>query len=96
MLPYLAQGGVMALEDAVVLADVLKQETDPTSAFAKYESQRRWRAIRVQQLSWRNGRIYHLRPPLSWGRDAVLRLVPGARLMAGFDWLYGWQPPPHR
>jgi salicylate hydroxylase len=95
MLPYLAQGGVMALEDAVVLADALKQN-DPTSAFAQYESLRRRRATRVQQLSQRNGRIYHLRPPLSWGRDAVLRIVPGARLMAGFDWLYGWQPPHRR
>ena len=93
MLPYLAQGGVMALEDAVVLAEALTREADPTSALAKYESLRCWRATRVQQLSQRNGRIYHWRPPLAWARDAVLRLVPGARLMAGFDWLYGWQPP---
>lgn len=93
MLPYLAQGGVMALEDAVVLADTLARESDPAAALAAYESQRRWRATRVQHLSWRNGRIYHLRPPLAWARNAVLRLVPGARLMAGFDWLYGWRPP---
>ena len=93
MLPYLAQGGVMALEDAVVLAEALTREADPTSALAKYESLRCWRATRVQQLSQRNGRIYHWRPPLAWARDAVLRLVPGARLMAGFDWLYGWRPP---
>ena len=35
-------------------------------------------------------------PPLSWARDAVLRLAPGAALMASYDWLYGWredQPP---
>jgi salicylate hydroxylase len=93
MLPYLAQGGVMALEDAVVLADALAHAIDPASAIARYENLRRWRTTRVQQLSHRNGRIYHLRAPLAWGRDAVLRLVPGARLMAGFDWLYGWQPP---
>jgi len=37
-----------------------------------------------------------MRPPLAWARDAVLRLVPGARLMAGFDWLYGWQSPAPR
>jgi salicylate hydroxylase len=84
---------VMALEDAVVLADALTSQSDPASAFAKYESLRRWRATRVQHLSWRNGRIYHMRPPLAWARDAVLRFAPGARLMAGFDWLYGWQPP---
>ena len=32
MLPYLAQGGVMALEDAVVLADALAHAIDPASA----------------------------------------------------------------
>ena len=93
MLPYLAQGGAMALEDAVVLADTLTREADETSALAAYERLRRARAARVQELSLRNGRIYHMRPPLAWARDAVLRLAPGARLMAGFDWLYGWQPP---
>ena len=92
MLPYLAQGGAMALEDAVVLADTLTREADETSALAAYERLRRVRATRVQRLSLRNGRIYHMRPPLAWARDAVLRLVPGTRLMAGFDWLYGWQP----
>jgi salicylate hydroxylase len=46
----------------------------------------------VQALSLRQGRIYHLRPPLAWARDAVLRLIPGTRLMAAYDWLYGWQP----
>ena len=62
-------------------------------ALAEYERLRRARARRVQELSLRNGRIYHMRPPLAWARDAVLRLAPGTRLMAGFDWLYGWQPP---
>jgi salicylate hydroxylase len=93
MLPYLAQGGAMALEDAVVLADALARDADETSALAEYERLRRARATRVQALSVRNGRIYHMRPPLAWARDAVLRLVPGTRLMAGFDWLYGWRPP---
>jgi salicylate hydroxylase len=93
MLPYLAQGGAMALEDTVVLADALTRETDATSALAEYERQRRARARRVQELSLRNGRIYHMRPPLAWARDAVLRFASGTRLMAGFDWLYGWQPP---
>jgi salicylate hydroxylase len=36
-------------------------------------------------------RIYHLSPPFSWARDAVLRLAPGPWLMAGYDWLYGWR-----
>jgi salicylate hydroxylase len=94
MLPYLAQGGVMALEDAVVLADAISRMGDSPAALANYETQRRRRTTRVQALSRRNGRVYHLPPPLAWARDAVLRLAPSTRLMAGLDWLYGWQPPP--
>jgi salicylate hydroxylase len=93
MLPYLAQGGVMALEDAVVLADAISRMGDTPAALANYETLRRQRTTRVQTLSRRNGRLYHLPPPLAWARDAVLRLAPSTRLMAGFDWLYGWQPP---
>jgi salicylate hydroxylase len=92
MLPYLAQGGAMALEDAVVLADALSQQEDAAAALTFYETLRRRRTTRVQALSRHNGRLYHLPPPLAWARDAVLRLVPGTRLMAGLDWLYGWQP----
>jgi salicylate hydroxylase len=92
MLPHLAQGGVLALEDAVVLADTLAAHPgNETQAFAAFEGKRRRRAARVQAMSRLNGRIYHLSPPLSWARDGVLRVLPGAWLMAGYDWLYGWR-----
>ena len=92
MLPHLAQGGVLALEDAVVLADALAAHPgNEAQAFTVFEIQRRRRAARVQTMSRLNGRIYHARPPLSWARDAVLRAVPGNWLMAGYDWLYGWR-----
>ena len=92
MLPYLAQGGVLALEDAVVLSACLDAHPeDEPGALRAFEARRRRRASRVQATSLRQGRIYHLRPPLMWARDAVLHLVPGAWLMAGYDWLYGWQ-----
>jgi 2-polyprenyl-6-methoxyphenol hydroxylase-like FAD-dependent oxidoreductase len=91
-LPYLAQGGVLALEDALVLATCLSgQVGDEAGAFRLFETLRRKRATRMQALSRRQGRIYHLPTALSWVRDAGLRLVPGAWLMAGYDWLYGWQ-----
>jgi salicylate hydroxylase len=89
MLPYLAQGGVLALEDALVLARCLAESDEP-SALHRYEEQRRRRATRVQAVSLRNGRVYHLQPPLSWVRNATLRTAPGTWLMGGFDWLYGW------
>jgi salicylate hydroxylase len=93
MLPYLAQGGVLALEDAVVLADCLHASADPCAALASFEARRAARARRVQRASVRQGRIYHLPPPLSWARDAVLQAAPAPWLMAGYDWLYGWHPP---
>jgi len=95
MLPYLAQGGVLALEDAQVLARCLAEwAADPAAAFARFEAERRQRAERVQAASRRQGRIYHLPPPASWARDAALRLLPGRWLMAGYDWLYGWRGEP--
>jgi salicylate hydroxylase len=92
MLPHLAQGGVLALEDAVALADALAAHPDnDTQGFLAFEKNRRQRAARVEAMSALNGRIYHLAPPLSWARNGVLRLLPGNWLMAGYDWLYGWR-----
>jgi salicylate hydroxylase len=93
MLPYLAQGGVLALEDALVLGRLLGTHAGEESrAFSLFGAQRRVRAARVQAQSLRQGRLYHLSPPLSWARDAGLRLVPGSWLMAAYGWLYGWRP----
>ncbi|MFZ1104288.1 MAG: FAD-dependent monooxygenase [Hyphomicrobiaceae bacterium] len=93
MLPYLAQGGALALEDAIVLAGCIHAAADPEAALVRFEALRAARAGQVQAASLRQGRIYHLPPPLSWARDAVLALAPGSRLMAGYDWLYAWRPP---
>jgi len=98
MLPYLAQGGALALEDAIMLADCLRQPgpepgPEPAAALTRFEALRAARARRVQVASLRQGRIYHLAPPLSWARDAVLALAPAPWLMAGYDWLYAWRPP---
>ncbi|MFO1121306.1 MAG: FAD-dependent monooxygenase [Hyphomicrobiales bacterium] len=46
-LPYLAQGAVMALEDAVVLARELGSVGSPPEAFARYEADRRPRTARA-------------------------------------------------
>jgi salicylate hydroxylase len=93
MLPHLAQGGALALEDGLVLGRLLGPESaDINASLRRFEAQRRKRITRVEVLSRRNGRLYHLAQPLAWGRDAVLRWLPGHRLMAGYDWLYGWRP----
>jgi salicylate hydroxylase len=92
MFPYLAQGGVLALEDAIVLAQLLTEGGDDAVALSKFSEARRARARRVQEASRRNGWIYHLSGPMALARNAVMAATPGATLMAGLDWLYGWRP----
>jgi len=92
VLPFLAQGAVMALEDAVTLASSLSRRPgDVESALATYESARRQRVQRVADASRRNGRIYHMSGATALARNTTMRLAPPARVMAGFDWLYGWR-----
>jgi salicylate hydroxylase len=94
VLPFLAQGAVMAIEDAVVLADLLAAHSDQIgAAFILYEMYRRPRTQTVQGTARRNGQIYHLSGVGAVARDLALRAVPPARMMARYDWLYGWQPP---
>jgi salicylate hydroxylase len=93
MLPYLAQGGAFAMEDALSLAHSLGASTGIPEALNTYAGTRRARADRAQAASLRQGRIYRFSPPLSSARDVALRLVPGALIMRGLDWLYRWRPP---
>lgn len=92
MLPFLAQGATMALEDAWVLADALARAPDPAAGLAAYADRRQARAGRVQAAAARNGRVFHLGQPLQGAARLALRLASGAaptRLLARFDWLYG-------
>ncbi len=92
VLPFLAQGGGLALEDAVVLAAaVASNRGQPQMALANYQAQRLARAKRVQTAARRNGRIYHMSGLPALARNAVLSIVPPRRLMTAYDWLYGWQ-----
>ena len=88
VLPYLAQGAGLAIEDAITLAARLKG-VDPASAFALYESLRAQRAARVQAQAVRFGRIYHLGRPAAFARNFVLRRRRPEAFLRGFDWLYG-------
>ena len=91
MLPYLAQGAGMAIEDAAELARCLKDAT-PANAPQQLQvfAQARWqRNARVQARAVRNGQIFHAAGPVRLGRDMGLRLM-GARLM-DVPWLYGYR-----
>lgn len=94
MLPFLAQGAGMAIEDAAVLADKLgKSLDDPANALRAYEGARWHRTYRAQHLSRRQGNIYGLSGPQAFVRDLAMRAIGGERLRARNNWIYDWQPP---
>jgi salicylate hydroxylase len=93
MLPFLAQGAAIAIEDAAVLArELARSSVDCAAALRSYESERRPRTARVQREARRNDFSYHLRQPAAFIRDAVMRAVGGERLLAHYDWIYQWRP----
>jgi salicylate hydroxylase len=94
MLPFLAQGASMAIEDAVVVADMLdKYLDDPADALRAYEGARWHRTARAQQFSRRQSRIYGLTGPEAFARNLAMRAMGGEKLRARYDWLYSWRPP---
>jgi 2-polyprenyl-6-methoxyphenol hydroxylase-like FAD-dependent oxidoreductase len=89
VLPYLAQGAALAIEDAVALATSLAESRgDVSRAFPLYEMIRQGRARRVALRSERNGKHYHMAGALRVARNLMLRHRPGERLLGRFDWLY--------
>ena len=87
MLPYLAQGAGMAIEDAQTLGQALATAGATTKALAQYAQARWQRNARVQKRSLRNAWIFHATGPVRWGRDLAMRAL-GERLL-DLPWLYG-------
>jgi len=89
VLPYLAQGAALAIEDAVTLAACIEAwPGDPPAAFRRYEGLRRPRVARVQRLSRRYGWLYHMRGPLRPARNLILERRSEETALRRFDWLY--------
>lgn len=64
MLPFMAQGAAMAIEDACVLADeIIRQPQNLTEALHAYEHRRKPRTTMMQQVSRANARLFHLSGP---------------------------------
>ncbi len=91
MLPFMAQGGAMAIEDAWVLSYMLTSTPERDQALARYEMARKARVTRVWKEAARNGHIYHLTGAMAFARNAVLRAQSGSAMLARYDWLYGWK-----
>ena len=94
MLPFLAQGAGMAIEDAALLAAMLgRYRDDPPDALRGYEGKRRHRTERAQAMSRKQGRIYGMSGPEALARNVAMRPLGGEKLLARQDWLYSWRVP---
>jgi salicylate hydroxylase len=62
MLPFMAQGASMAIEDGWVLAACLAERPEAIpEALMRYEARRKPRTTLLQNISRRNGALYHMR-----------------------------------
>jgi salicylate hydroxylase len=93
MVPYLAQGAGMAIEDAAALAWALGEPSgsqslvnDVPAQLQRYAQARWQRNAQVQARAIKNGKIFHATGLMRWGRDAALRLL-GENLL-NMPWLY--------
>ena len=89
MLQYLAQGGCMAIEDAVVLARKLAQaKGDYGGAFLAYQRERYLRTTRVQLSARMYGDIYHATDAVRDLRRHMLAGRTPQQAYNGMAWLY--------
>jgi len=94
MLPFLAQGAAMAIEDAWALAACLAAEDDVSAALAAYEARRKPRVTRVQEGARANSKLYHRGNPIT-RLGSYVPMAMAARAAPEFvrsrlDWIYSY------
>lgn len=97
VLPYLAQGAAMGIEDAYVLAALLQRSAgDFKSALMHYENVRKQRTSRVQLGARARSRENHAASPIHRiGRNLGYvrqRLVHPSETMYKVEWIHGYDP----
>lgn len=92
MVPFMAQGAGMSIEDAWVLARQLgKASRDAVpEALAAYQSERQDRVTKVWETSMQQGKIYHLSGPMRLSRNLVMQ-AGGNLLKNRYNWIYDWR-----
>ncbi|SOC14739.1 salicylate hydroxylase [Rhodobacter maris] len=92
-LPFLAQGAVMALEDAWVLAQTLAKYENDRVALGVYQSMRAGRCKAIVEAANRNARNYHLSGFQRTLGHFALRtasvFAPG-QVLNRYDWVHGY------
>ncbi len=92
VLPYLAQGAVMALEDAIVLRDAIGSHDETAEAFRTYEAARQPRLKQMLEMCRKAGLAYHAGGGFRHIRNFVLRAMSGNASRNRVAWIYDWRP----
>ncbi len=88
MLPYLAQGAGMAIEDAQMLAQCWQRHDLPVAERLQAYAQSRWqRVAKVQARARRNAQLFHATGALAQCRNWGMRW--GGAWVMDMPWLYG-------
>jgi salicylate hydroxylase len=75
MLPFLAQGAAMAIEDAYALAANLDKHDDIPKALQHYQVMRLARTTKIQRMARANAKLYHMSSPLQRAKLNAIRLA---------------------
>ncbi len=93
MLPFLAQGAAMAIEDGAALVRHLGRAASVPAALDAFEEERWPRVVRVLERSRANGRLFHRPPGLARSMTRGIMSVFGRSTpqlaVSQLDWLYG-------
>jgi len=93
VLPFMAQGAAMAIEDAAIMGSALADMPHkPVDALNRYAKLRFQRVRRIQATARRNGRVYHAGLLAGLGRDLVMRKLGAEGMAERYSWIYGWKP----
>ncbi len=90
MLPMLAQGAVMAIEDGYILARCLGEGSDVAAALSRYEEARRERTRKVVEGAAANAKRFHnpqLADPVE-AKKYVDREWDQSRIAERYEWLF--------
>jgi salicylate hydroxylase len=88
MLQYAAQGACQAIEDAVVLGDVI--DDDFVKSFRRFTEQRQRRTRTTQVLARQMGRqLFHADGRLSRARNSILGSLTPDQMYQAVEWLHG-------
>lgn len=87
-LPYMAQGAVMALEDAAVLARCLGGKEPIPEALARYERHRAPRTARIVRESAEHGDLFHITDAAEMRAAFAEKDIARSRR----EWLYCYDP----